>query len=469
MSENDPVSDSILDALPAADSDSGAAADPPHIDLPTPSLVQEPRWPHPNFWWSLLWCALLWLVMQLSGGIVGVLVVAAVAILSPRTLPMDTLSDPEKLFKTDTMNVALALGQFTAEILALGLSWLAIRLVVGRDWPRQLAVRRPGLAHMLLVLASFPVMAFLANVAYSLVRESRWVPSISDPNPLNVVYFWAAVFVVLGIAFLAARLLAGSGWTHKLAARPARPIDLLVTAAVLPVLIACMLILYQGLRVALRAPGLDEMKLTGMEEMTKLFGNWPLGFAVLVIGVGPGIGEELWCRGFLGRGLVGSHGVVLGVLASSFFFGLIHTDPCQGTMAMVVGLWLHFVYLCTRSLLLPMLLHFLNNSLNVLALHVPALKQLDAELGDIPLSVYATGLLLLASVAYALYQSRAQLAANSPEQLLLWRPAFEGVEYPPSGSGARVVHPPPSLAATMLTGGSFALFIWACRSWIAGS
>ena len=74
-----------------------------------------------------------------------------------------------------------------------------------------------------------------------------------------------------------------------------------------------------------------------MEAMVKEFRTWPWQFGVLVIGLGPGLSEELWCRGFLGRGLVEHYGVILGVLLTSFLFGLIHGDPHQGTMAMLMG------------------------------------------------------------------------------------------------------------------------------------
>jgi membrane protease YdiL (CAAX protease family) len=480
MHENELPIDSILDALPAngstspsadvpflAESGDAAAIVPSDVPLETRSFVQEPRWPHPSFGWALLWCLLLWIVMQLPAAFLLVLVLAGMAILSPTSLPMETLKNPDELLKSDAMNVALALGQFFAEILVIGFSWLVIRLAVGRDWKRQIAVRRPGLAHTLLVVASLPAVVLGANIVYSLMRDSKIVPSISDPNPLNLLYFWIAVFSVLGAAVLAAWLLAGFGWTRKLATRPAQPSDILIAGAGLLVLVVCVLAVYAGMRSAFRAPGLDSMKLSGMEEMSEIFGKWPLSFAVLVIGLGPGIGEELWCRGFLGRGLVGSHGVVLGVIASSFLFGLIHTDPCQGTMAMVMGLWLHFIYLSTRSLWLPMLLHFLNNSLSVMILHIPWIHRLDAKPQDIPVAVYITGLLLLGAVAYALYQSRARLAARSPDLPLIWRPAFEGVEYPPTGSGMRVEHPMLSPLAAQLAGGAFLLFLGACVAWFS--
>jgi hypothetical protein len=136
---------------------------------------------------------------------------------------------------------------------------------------------------------------------------------------------------------------------------------------------------------------------------------------------------------------------------------------------MLMGLWLHFVYLTTRSLLLPILLHTLNNSLAVVISRVPGLQFIDSDAGDIPLLVYVSAALLLAAVAYALYQSRARLAPTAPHEPLLWQPAFSGVEYPPDDSDTQVVHPLPSPLALTMVGGTFVLFLVMCVGWANGS
>lgn len=471
MAENDPTFLSSTNVPPTSDlqlapvtTDGPVSTQPPEVVLPERTLVQQPRWPHPNFGWSLLWCVFFVIMTQVPGAFFVALVLVGLLVFSPDM--MKSVNDPADLLKLPIVNAAYAVAFFINVSLVIGFSWLIIRLVVGKDWMRQLAVRRPSLAHTLLALVSLPVLALGGELSYKLLRDSGQVPSISHANPLNLVYFWIAVFVVLGAVLLGARLLAGSGWTRRLASRPTRPADILITAAALPFVVLGILLIYQGLRRAFPASGLESVKLAGMEEMENIIGNWPLGLAVLVIGLGPGIGEELWCRGFLGRGLVGSHGAVLGVLASAFCFGFIHGDPCQGVMAMIMGLWLHFVYLTSRSLLLPMLLHFLNNSLSVVAESLPQLKQVELKPQDTPLSVYLTALLLLGGVAYGLYQSRARLAGKSPEQPLVWRPPFEGVEYPPAESGMRVVHPSLSFPAAALAFGAFLVFVLALTAWI---
>src|SRR5262249_18835606 len=148
--------------------------------------------------------------------------------------------------------------------------------------------------------------------------------------------------------------------------------------------------------------------------------GWPLPLAVLLIGAMPGLSEELWCRAYLGRGLVGQHGYVLGVLQTSLLFGLIHGDPCQGTMALLMGVMLHYVYLMTRSLLAPMLLHFLNNSLEVTLSRLPELAEVAGEKTLPPWHVYAAAALLAAGVCVALYRSRARLV--TPPEELAWVP-----------------------------------------------
>jgi membrane protease YdiL (CAAX protease family) len=404
MSSNDPLDAQPLDkdsiTPPPADYQPPSAIEGEHrpvppgwrpeVEVPERPIAQQPRWPHPNFWWSILWCVLFLLVTQLPGGILAVIVALGLMALSPDKFSLDGLNNQTALLKSDAMSIGLAVGIGLTEILVVGFSLLIIRLVVGRDWMRQLAVRRPSLTHAAVALASLPALMLLGNVAYSVLRNVLHLPSLSD---------------------------FGFG---------------------------------------------------GMEEMVQIASKWPSAFAVLVIGLGPGLGEELWCRGFLGRGLVGNYGAVLGVIASSFFFGVIHMDPCQGTMAMLMGLWLHFVYLTSRSLWLPILMHFINNSLGVLGSKIPLLARLDDKPDTIPVFVYVTAVLLLGAAAYALYQSRARLASEDSERPSLWRPAYPSVEYPPPGSGTRVVHPTLSLPALMASFGGFLLFVAACVMWAQG-
>jgi membrane protease YdiL (CAAX protease family) len=356
----------------------------PDEDYPRRPLARPP---HPGFWFALLWCFGFLLVTQCFPGLLGGLIIAVIFMVRGGAL-LGGAGDgkgsvQDSLTKSPVFAVGMAVLFFFTEILVVGVSWLVTRIVVGRDWTRQLALRRPGIAHLVLTLASCLPLVLLSNGFYLFLK--------------NVVHM----------------------------------------------------------------KGFSDLGFGGMEEMIKTFSTWPVAFGVLVIGLGPGIGEELWCRGFLGRGLVGHYGW-LGIVATSFFFGLIHIDPPQATYAMAAGLWLHFVYLTTRSLWMPMLLHALNNSLSVLATHVEVLKTVDENVGDLPLHVFAAAAVLLAAVGYALYQSRARLASVIGDGPPPWRPPYPGVEYPPPGSGTRVVHPLPSAAAVLAVLAALAAFVACC-------
>ncbi len=78
----------------------------------------------------------------------------------------------------------------------------------------------------------------------------------------------------------------------------------------------------------------------------------------------PAAGEEVFFRGFLGRGLVARHGALLGVLFTSILFALAHVHPVQVCGTFMLGIALHLVFLCTKSLAAPVLLHALNNALD---------------------------------------------------------------------------------------------------------
>ncbi len=378
MSANHPSPDSVRTDLRQITSETPAVGAPPQetVTSERPGVAQlpeTPRPPHPGFWWALLWCIGFVIVTQFPGALVAIAIIVVYSLIHPQAV-----GNASALLQSPVMSVALGAAFFVTEILVIGVSLLVIRLVVGRDWTRQLAVRRPSVAHLGLAVASLPGLVVLANAAYVVLK--RILP---DPSKLL---------------------------------------------------------------------GTPDM----MTQVMALFDTWPWPFAVLVIGLGPGIGEELWCRGFLGRGLVGKYGPTIGVVLSSFFFGLIHLDPAQGTMAMLMGLYLHFTYLATRSLWVPMLLHFLNNSFAVISSRISVLQTLDADPAKTPAYFFLAAAALVAIVVWALYTSRARLVPQGGAAL--WQPTVPGVEYPPEGSELTVVHPRPSLAAlgfTLLALGGF--------------
>jgi len=343
-------------------SDSGLRAE----DLPAAISVPAP--PHPGFWWSLLWCLGYLVVTQVIPAIVGAVLLVVLIMLRPGGQDLAKLNDAQALLHSREYSLAMMPAMLLAQVLSIAGSWLAIRLVVGREWPRILGLRWPSLPHLVLALIGLPGLMFL-SVGIDGVVKQFWPP---------------------------------------------------------------------------------ELTLVDLEDMMKLFGSWPLPIAVLIIGVGPGIGEELWCRGFLGRGLVGRHGVIGGILLTSLLFGLIHLEPRQVVYAGFMGILLHLSYLATRSLLVPIILHTSNNSLSVLASKLTPHEALDKPADQLPWQLFACAALLVAAVGWALFKSRARLVDLPSDDAWLWRPAYPGVAYPPPGSTTVVARPLPDAACWLI-------------------
>jgi membrane protease YdiL (CAAX protease family) len=375
-------------SLPPTELEAIAAGEPVDVEP-----VAPPR-PHPGFWWSVLWCLAFVIVVNLVfvGAYVVVLLGHLVLSNNPQAL-MDQLrkgqldGSPEiRALHSQGNLVGLTAGQLAGLLFALAI----VRLVVGPDWKRQLAFRRPSLLHVGLALLTFPGLLALATLAHSVGKA--FLPSFD----------------------------------------------------------------YQG-------------------QLEAMFRQWPWGLSIVAIGLGPAVCEELWCRGFLGRGLVGRYGPVAGVLLTAFFFGAMHVDPPHILATVVLGSVLHFTYLMSRSLLLPMLLHFLNNSLAVLALAFgpesteqaaeapsgqgPAfLALLDVD-GATNRVLFVASALMFMAACWALYRSRVRLVAADDSQAAAWRPPYPGVALPPPDSGTVPVQPWPGWIASGLVLATLAWYV----------
>lgn len=356
--------------LPETDRPDELAGEPMEWARPVPdvSLAVPLRPPHPGFWWSVLWCAGYVIVIQTVLVVVGVLVLVMILFASGPN-GMRKLTDPN-LAQSPEYATAMLPAMLCAQLVAVLGSWLSVRLVVGREWPRVLAVRAPAIVHVVLVCIAMPAVLMLNSVL-----------DIALKNVLQ------------------------------------------------------------------RSLGRDS--LLGLDQAMQMFEGWPWFWAILAIGIGPGLAEELFFRGLLGRGLVARYGPGAGVLLTSLLFGLVHLEPRQVIIVFLLGLALHGVYLATRSLWIPILIHVLNNTTAILA---PTFSGGFAEWEEgldtwsklLPVGVGAA--LLLAGVGWALHQTRARLVPR-PDAAVIWQPDFPGVEWPPHAMETDVTHVRPTLGA----------------------
>lgn len=94
---------------------------------------------------------------------------------------------------------------------------------------------------------------------------------------------------------------------------------------------------------------------------------WTLLLNIVVIAAIPALGEELVFRGILQGQLARKIGPIAAIWASAFIFSAFHLQ-FEGFLArMILGASLGYLYYWTGSLWTPIVAHFLNNGLQVIA------------------------------------------------------------------------------------------------------
>ncbi len=113
-----------------------------------------------------------------------------------------------------------------------------------------------------------------------------------------------------------------------------------------------------------------------MEAMKTMTGG-PLWSSFLVVAIFAPIFEEWLCRGMILRGLLTKMKPVWAIVISALFFAAIHGNPWQALNAFIIGLVMGYVYYRTGSLLLTMLIHFVNNGSAVIMSNIGSIKDID--------------------------------------------------------------------------------------------
>ena len=118
---------------------------------------------------------------------------------------------------------------------------------------------------------------------------------------------------------------------------------------------------------------LYEMFTELMKEMT----GGPFWSSFLVVAIFAPIFEEWLCRGMVLRGLLTKMKPVWAIVVSALFFAVIHANPWQALNAFLIGLVMGYVYYKTGSLILTMIIHFVNNGTAVVLSNIESLKDYD--------------------------------------------------------------------------------------------
>jgi len=146
---------------------------------------------------------------------------------------------------------------------------------------------------------------------------------------------------------------------------------------------------------------LTELEAAQLELIERILsGDIWIGSTIFALAITPALCEELLFRGYLQRQFERSFGIVGGIVTTGVLFGLYHFRLSQAIPLAVLGIFLGWLAWRTGSLWVPVMIHFVNNGIAIMAASLAAANPewgID-NLENLPVSwpVVLGGALLLA-------------------------------------------------------------------------
>ena len=233
-----------------------------------------------------------------------------------------------------------------------------------RAWPIAIVLIAALAVHTLVSIFAFFIAMFA--VSGSVSREALGDPerlSAVTESPLGMTIAVALPQAAFLIPVFIAAFLSPVPFTERLGmVRGSWPLRLWVSAAIATPFVGLVSSSIVG-----SLMGESE----SLEEMASIFrtlgeGGFLIPLA-LMIGLVPGICEELLFRGYMQTRLTRSWGALCGILATSIAFAAFHMDLVHSSSVLLIGVYLGWVAWASGSIVPAMLGHFVNNFLGVLA------------------------------------------------------------------------------------------------------
>ncbi len=105
-------------------------------------------------------------------------------------------------------------------------------------------------------------------------------------------------------------------------------------------------------------------QVAGASNIQELF------FVLFVVAIVPAFAEEFLFRGLVQRSLERGLTPIKGIILTGIIFGAFHLNPFTFVPLAIIGIYLGFLVLKSGSLLVPIVAHFFNNGVAVLAIYL---------------------------------------------------------------------------------------------------
>ena len=144
---------------------------------------------------------------------------------------------------------------------------------------------------------------------------------------------------------------------------------------------------YLNFKFTTSSPGMKAFYDKIVEMLGQMTGG-PFWSSFLLAAIFAPIFEEWLCRGMILRGLLTKMKPVWAIVISALFFAIIHMNPWQALNAFIIGVIMGYVYYKTGSLILTMIIHFVNNGTAVILSQFSSLEEVDFWIDIMPLGTY---------------------------------------------------------------------------------
>ena len=95
-----------------------------------------------------------------------------------------------------------------------------------------------------------------------------------------------------------------------------------------------------------------------------------LGWVLAVVAFTPAICEEILFRGLVQKNVSLSTNAVKGFVITGIIFGLYHFNPFLAVPLIALGIYFSFLRYRSRSIIVPMIAHFVNNTISTVGVYV---------------------------------------------------------------------------------------------------
>ncbi len=110
--------------------------------------------------------------------------------------------------------------------------------------------------------------------------------------------------------------------------------------------------------------------------------------ALIVIALIPAVCEELLFRGYLFSSFKGKKGKVAAVIVTSILFSVIHFDMYKMAPLFIMALAFGYITAKTDSVVIPMIFHFINNSMSVISFYASRGQDTETIIASVPKEMY---------------------------------------------------------------------------------